>query len=90
MIIIGFLRFIYGMVKKATNLYESWKEAEEKKAEKEESASFLASGTAAFGTVGGALKTLGFDPFNSYREAIGRGQGRLLFQVQRNFTPLLN
>lgn len=79
------------MVKKATsNLFEEWKSSEEDKALKEQSASFLASGRTAFGNVGGAIKTLGFDPFTSYREAISRGQGRIMFQLQKAFNPLLN
>ena len=79
------------MVKKATrNLFEEWQDSEKEKALTEQSSSFLASGIAAFGNVSGAIKSLGFDPFTSYREAIGRGQGRLMFQVQRTFTPLLN
>ena len=91
MIKIGFRSFIFGMVKRATsNLFEEWKISEEDKATKEQSASFLASGVTAFGNVGGAIKSLGFDPFDNYREAIGRGQGRLLFQAQRAFAPLLN
>ena len=88
---IGFRSYLYGLVKKATSsLFEEWKSVEEEKASKEQRASFLASGVAAFGNVGGAVKSLGFDPFDTYREAIGRGQGRLMFQVQRAFTPLLN
>ena len=79
------------MVKRTTtSLFEEWKSTEEDKATKEQSASFLASGVTAFGNVGGAIKSLGFDPFTSYREAIGRGQGRLLFQAQKAFSPLLN
>lgn len=91
MIKIGFRSFIHGIGQAiATSLYQEWKDAEEEKAAKEQKASFLASGQTAFGNVGGAIQTLGFDPFATYREAIGRGQGRLMFQVQRAFTPLLN
>lgn len=87
----GFRSFIHGIGQAiATSLYQEWKDAEEEKAAKEQSAAFLASGQTAFGNIGGAIQTLGFDPFASYREAIGRGQGRLMFQVQRAFTPLLN
>ena len=91
MIKIGFRSFIHGIGQRITrSLYQEWKTDEEEKAAKEQRASFLASGQTAFGRVGGAVSTLGFDPFSSYREAVSRGQGRLMFQVQRAFTPLLN
>ena len=91
MIKIGFKSFLHAVGKVISiSLHQEWENEQEERAAKAEKAAFFASGRTAFGKVQGTISTLGFDPFSTYEEAISRGRGKLFFQAQKAFAPILN